>query len=131
MPAYFFIGGKIMIPYSKGDIINVNNTLGNFWAEVVKDVSDKEKIVPVKLEIPEENINSILNISRDSVRTLREYVDDYVSAYEDVFNLTSKDITDDDIEELQTTINGNRNPQTSVIEMLIDIKNQKEEEQER
>lgn len=42
-----------MKPYKKGDIVSVCNTLGNFWAEVATDVSEKAKLVPVKIDIPE------------------------------------------------------------------------------
>lgn len=86
--------------FKKGDYVNVNSDLGYFWAEVTSDVDAKQRLVPVRIDISEENIHSILNIHKEYVHDLREYVETKCKD----FNLDPADITDTEIKEIQKRI---------------------------
>ena len=120
-----------MKPYKKGDIVSVCNTLGNFWAEVATDVSEKAKLVPVKIDIPEEGIDSILNISRDSIESLPGHITKYLQTYGSVYNVTITDITEAELENLQTQINETKDPKNCIITFLLEKKVIKDYENER
>lgn len=86
--------------FKKGDYVNVNSDLGYFWAEVTSDVDAKQRLVPVRIDISEENIHSILNIHKEYVHDLREYVETKCKD----FYLDPTDITDTEIKEIQKRI---------------------------
>ena len=67
--------------FKKGDYVNVNSDLGYFWAEVANDVYAGQRLVPVRIDISEEDIHSVLNIHKDYVHSLREYVETNVRIF--------------------------------------------------
>lgn len=86
--------------FKKGDYVNVNSDLGYFWAEVTSDVDAKQRLVPVRIDISEENIHSVLNIHKDYVHSLREYVETKCKD----FYLDPTDITNMEIKEIPKRI---------------------------
>ncbi len=86
--------------FKKGDYVNVNSDLGYFWAEVANDVYAGQRLVPVRIDISEEDIHSVLNIHKDYVHSLREYVETKCKD----FYLDPADITDTEIKEIQKRI---------------------------
>lgn len=86
--------------FKQGDYVNVNSDLGYFWAEVASDVYAGQRLVPVQIDISEENIHSVLNIHKEYVHSLREYVETKCSD----FNLDPADISDMEIDEIQNKI---------------------------
>lgn len=86
--------------FKKGDYVNVNSDLGYFWAEVANDVYAGQRLVPVRIDISEEDIHSVLNIHKDYVHSLREYVETKCKD----FYLDPTDITDMEIKEIQKRI---------------------------
>lgn len=103
--------------FKKGDYVNVNSDLGYFWAEVASDVDARQKLVPVRIDISEENIHSILNIHKEYVHSLREYVETKCSD----FNLSPADITDTEIEEIQNKIKRNCAGKETPLEVARDV----------
>lgn len=124
--------------FKKGDYVNVNSDLGYFWAEVTSDVDAKQRLVPIRIDISEENIHSILNIHKEYVHDLREYVETKCKD----FSLDPADISDTEIEKIQNKIKQTCAGKETPLEVARDIvfdavydflfdKREKMEEQER
>lgn len=71
----------------------------------------------VRIDISEENIHSILNIHKEYVHDLREYVETKCKD----FNLNPADISDTEIEEIQNKIKQNCAGKETPLEVARDI----------